>query len=322
MHLASQQITLELRSGEDTSMKKTILCVVEIDNSPDDVVARATWLAKQFDCDLELVLSEPTTNYLGESIVYFTEMQMLADSIKNEQDAILQQFASSAEEAGISVRTSVSIERPEADAIVEKAESCEAYFVVKGTSYHSPSERASLAHTDWRLIRKLERPLWFVKPFEWKDLSVVIAAVDPVHSHDKSARLDREIVKSGQKAAQKLGGKLLLFHSYQRLEEIGSRVTWRIKPEKLVIDELDKKIQKEHRDALDSLADECGISADAVHQLPGRTHELLPTFARANGASLVVMGALARSGLQQRILGSTAAKVLDHLPCDVLVVHA
>ena len=40
--------------------------------------------------------------------------------------------------------------------IVAKAESCDAYFVVKGTHYHSPSERASLAHTDWQLIRELD----------------------------------------------------------------------------------------------------------------------------------------------------------------------
>lgn len=206
--------------------------------------------------------------------------------------------------------------------IVDKADTCDAYFVVKGTHYHSPSERASLAHTDWQLIRKLERPLWFVKPFEWKEKSVVIAAVDPIHSHDKTASLDREIIRSGQKIVDKCGGTLLLFHTYQRLEEIGSRVTWRIKPEKLVIDKLDDKIQAEHREALDSLARDCDIDPVSVHQLPGRTHELLPTFARANGASLVVMGALARSALQQRILGSTAAKTLDHLPCDVLVVHS
>lgn len=303
-------------------MKNTILCVVELDNSPDEVVARAAWLAKLFDSDLELVLSEPKTNYFGESFIYFAEMQVLADSIQNEQDAILQRLASSAEGAGITVRTSISTERPEANMIVRKAESCGANFVVKGTHYHSPSERASLGHTDWQLIRKLERPLWFVKPIEWKEKSVVVAAVDPIHSHDKTASLDREIIRSGQKIVEKCGGKLQLFHTYQRLEEIGSRVTWRIKPEIMVIDKLDEKIQKEHRDALDSLAADFAIDAKAVHQLPGRTHELLPTFARANGASLVIMGALARSAIQQRILGSTAARVLDHLPCDVLIVHA
>ncbi len=303
-------------------MAKTILCIVELENNPEVVVARAAWLAKLFDCDLELVLSEPVTNYLGDSFVYILEMQMLADEVRNEQQALLQRLAASVEEQGVAVTTNVSTERPEADMIVSKADACDAYFVVKGTHRHSLVERASLAHTDWQLIRELRRPLWFVKGDEWQSSPVVIAAVDPVHSHDKDASLDREIINSARKMADKSDGKLLLFHSYQRLEEIGSRVTWRIKPERLAVEKLDEKIRKEHRDALDGLAEEYGIDAEAVHQLPGRTHELLPTFAREHESDLVVMGALARSGLQQRIVGSTAAKTLDHLPCDVLIVHS
>ncbi len=303
-------------------MAKTILCIVELENNPEVVVARAAWLARLFDCDLELVLNEPVTNYLGDSFVYILEMQMLADEVRNEQEALLQRLAASAEEQGVAVTTGVSTERPEADMIVSKADACDAYVVVKGTHRHSLVERASLAHTDWQLIRELRRPLWFVKGAEWEDSPVIVAAVDPVHSHDKDASLDREIIDSARKMADKCDGQLLLFHSYQRLEEIGSRVTWRIKPERLAVEELDEKIRAEHRDALDRLAEEYGVDAEAVHQLPGRTHELLPTFAREHDADLVVMGALARSGLQQRIIGSTAAKTLDHLPCDVLIVHS
>ncbi len=44
-------------------------------------------------------------------------------------------------------------------------------------------------------------------------------------------------------------------------------------------------------------------------------------FARAQGTDLVVMGALARSALKRRVVGSTAEKVLDHLPCDILIVR-
>lgn len=302
-------------------MNDTVLCVVELENYPEQVVARAAWLAKLHNCDLELVLSEPTTNLLGESFVYFAEMQMLADSIKREQDAVLQQLATSAEEVGIAVLTSTSNERPEADMIAKKAQSCGAKFVVKGSHYHSPSERASLAHTDWQLIRELECPLWFVKPSEWKDPPVIVAAVDPTHGDDKHADFDCRIIQSAQEIGEKCDGDIVLFHTYQRLEEIGARVTWKFKPEKLPLDELDEKIREEHRSAIESLATKCGVPLEAVHQLPGRAHELLPTFARANGASLVVMGAIARSGLKQRIVGSTAARVLDHLPCDVLIVH-
>jgi len=32
------------------------------------------------------------------------------------------------------------------------------------------------------------------------------------------------------------------------------------------------------------------------------------------------MGALARSGLKRLLIGNTAERVLDHLPCDLLVI--
>ena len=49
--------------------------------------------------------------------------------------------------------------------------------------------------------------------------------------------------------------------------------------------------------------------------------DILPAFAREYDADLVVMGALARTGLKRRILGSTAEQVLDNLPCDILIVR-
>ena len=302
-------------------MNRTVLCVVELDNYPEQVVARAAWLAKLHDCDLELVLSDPAMNYLGESFVYIAELQMLADSVKSEQEALLQQLAESAEKLGVTVHTSTSHERPEADMIVAKAEEIEATLVVKGTHWHSPEERASFAYTDWRLIRRLEAPLWFVKPVEWKDKPIIVAAVDPTHAKDEMHALDKKIIGDAQDIAKKCEGSIMLLHTYQRLEEIGSRATWSFKPIKLPVEELDKKIRKEHRKALDALAQECGVDHEAVHQLPGRAHELLPSFVRAHGAGLVVMGGRARSGLRRHVVGSTTQRVLDHLPCDVLVVN-
>jgi universal stress protein E len=96
---------------------------------------------------------------------------------------------------------------------------------------------------------------------------------------------------------------------------------FKFKPVKLKIDELDKKTRAEHRQKLDALARANGIDADAVHQLPGRTSDILPTFARTSGANLVIMGAVARSSRIQRVLGSTAERVMDHLHCDILIAR-
>jgi nucleotide-binding universal stress UspA family protein len=122
--------------------------------------------------------------------------------------------------------------------------------------------------------------------------------------------------------AEECSGEIKVLHTYQRLAEIGQRATWAFKPVKLPVAELDKKIREEHKKALRALAQTSDIPDKAVHLLPGRAYEVLPAFALQQRASLVVMGALARSKLKQRIIGSTAARALDHIYCDVLVAHA
>jgi len=47
---------------------------------------------------------------------------------------------------------------------------------------------------------------------------------------------------------------------------------------------------------------------------------LLAEEAERVRADIVVMGAVSRSRLQRIFVGNTAERVLDHLPCDVLIV--
>ena len=303
-------------------MSRKVLTVIELDNYPDDVVARATWLAKLLNCDLELLLCDPTASYLSETFIVSNEVRELASDIHAAQEEALQALARSPESRGIVVTTTTSHEHPVADVIVARANELEPAYVVKGTRYHTSAERATFADTDWQLMKKLNYPLWFVKPAKWKKAPMIVAAVDPTHEKDKQAKLDRRIVKTAQSLAQACGGRVELVHTYQRLVEIGSHAMKTFKPIRLPISELDEKIRDDHRRNLDAFASECGIRDDAVHQLPGRAHELLPMFAKTHGANLMVMGALSRGGIKRRYIGNTAARVLDHLPCDVLVVPA
>lgn len=303
-------------------MSRNILCIVEFDKYPKDVVARATWLARLHDCNLHLLVSDPISDYLGESYVYLLESQLLADSIRISQEEAIEEMISYARKFGVKVEVSRSNSRQIADLVRREADARQPQFVFKGTHYHSPSERASIASADWDLIRELDYPLWFVKPVEWKDAPVVVAAVDPVHANDKPAHMDIRIIEGARDIAHDCKGTLKVVHTYQTLDEIGSRATWEFKPGKLPVKELNEKIRVEHDQAMKLLAEMCGLPANSVHMLPGRPEEVLPAFADKHDASLVVMGALARSKLKQRMIGSTAAKALDHFTCDVLVAHA
>ena len=37
---------------------------------------------------------------------------------------------------------------------------------------------------------------------------------------------------------------------------------------------------------------------------------------------MIILGSRGRTGLARLVLGSTAEQVLDHLPCDILIVKA
>ena len=298
-----------------------ILVIIEPDVHPTEVVLRATWLAKLANCDLELLLCDPDIGALREGFFVSNEAKEIAEKIRTAQREIIEELAQPARDAGLNVTTDVLEERPIADGVLHRAVDMNPRYVMKGTQYHSTAERSIFVDTDWQLVRSCPYPLWLVKPHEMREKPVIVAAVDPTHSHDKPAALDHFIVDHAQSLARPTGGEVHLLHTYHRLVGIGREATRTFKPIELPLDELSRKIQAEHRAKLDELAKANDIDEEHTHQLPGDTKELLPTFARTHGADLVVMGALARWGLKRAVLGSTAEKVLDHLPCDILVVR-
>jgi len=298
-----------------------ILALVEPDIHPQDVVSRAAWLAGLTDSELHLWLCDLDIGALSRGIFLSNETRELAHQIRSAQEEIVEELAAVVRDRGVQVVTNILEERPVADGLMRQARELQPLFVLKGTEYHSGAERGVFLDTDWQLIRTCPFPLWLVKPNEFDETPVVVAAVDPVHSHDKPAELDQLIVDTAKEITGPTNGELHLFHTYHRIAGIGREATKTFKPIELPVDELSRAIQAEHRALLDSLAVANDIDAEHTHQLPGSTKDLLPTFSRTHKTDLVVMGALARWGLRRMIVGSTAEKVLDHLHCDILIVR-
>ena len=303
------------------SESSKILTIVEPDSHPQEVVRRATWLAGLYDCDIELLLCDPNIGPLGESLFLSNEAAEIKERIRAAQNEILDELASIAKDAGVGVDTSILEERPIADGILDRTLELRPRFVVKGVEYHSAAQRSIFVDTDWQILRSCVYPLWLVKPHEMHDELRIVASVDPTHSHDKPAALDQVIVNASRDVAQRANGDVHLLHTYNRMLGVGNEATLTFKPVVLPIEELDNKIRLEHREQLDALAKTNGIDEDHVHQLPGKTSEILPAFVRGHNMDLVVMGAIARWGFKRAIIGSTAERVLDMLPCDVLIVR-
>jgi len=54
--------------------------------------------------------------------------------------------------------------------------------------------------------------------------------------------------------------------------------------------------------------------------LPQSPIDAIAQSARESKSSIVVMGAISRSGYKRLLIGNTAERILDDLSCDILVV--
>ncbi len=300
----------------------SILAIIEPDIHPHEVVERAAWLARLYDARLDLMLCDPDLGPLHAGWYLSNEAKDIAENIQSAQQEMIEELADNVRDTEIDVTAGVLSERPVAEAVLREVDERKPMLLVKGTHYHSKAERAIFVDTDWQLVRACPCSLYLVKPAEVRDSPVIVAAVDPTHAHDKPAALDKAISRAALDIAARSGGDVHLLHTYQRLTGVGREATRTFKPIQIPLDELDQRIRKDHRERLDALAADLDIDAEHVHQLPGNARELLPQFARTHGAGLVVMGGLARWSLKRAVIGSTAERVLDHLPCDVMIVRS
>jgi len=303
-------------------MSDTVLAIIELEKFPQLVAQRGAWLAHLFGCKLRLLLCDPSSRVLREQFMLSSAAQEISEAIDHMQRELLAELGEAATESDkVEVSVAISHDRPAYAAIVSHAADMSPRFVVKGTQYHSSAARASFTFTDWQLIRELSVPLWLVKECQWLQEPAIVAAVDAGQDSPQAAAQDDLVIGSGKTLAEKCGGKLLVLHTYQSLIEIGRVAKYMFKPGRLPFDKLDADVRDAHRQKLDALAQRHKIDAEYVFQLPGRTRDVLPAFARDNSASLVIIGAAAGARNMQNALGSTAESVLDHLPCDVLVTR-
>jgi universal stress protein E len=81
-----------------------------------------------------------------------------------------------------------------------------------------------------------------------------------------------------------------------------------------------KIIAEEHKAAMARFLDKHPVLAGRSHLYAGFAHDCLQTAAQEHAADFVVMGAVARRGLKRLFIGSTAERVLDRLPCDLVII--
>jgi universal stress protein E len=171
--------------------------------------------------------------------------------------------------------------------------------------------------TDWELLKTSPIPVLLVKSSKpWKK-PVILAALDPAHAQEPRAALDGEILAAASALGDTLRGSVEAMHSFVPIPPailVGLGATGTMPSE------VAAESENQARQRLDATLANHGKSRMERHLVTGKPTDAIPEVARETGCSIVVMGAVSRSGLKRAFVGNTAERVLDELPCDVLVV--
>jgi universal stress protein E len=297
-----------------------ILAVVDPTSEAQPAAERAAWLAQKLGAGLELFICDYDQYLAGERFFDSTALAKARSKMIDNHRSKLAEIADSIAPRKIRVSIDARWDYPLEEGIIRKAIESSAELVVKDTHFHTAIRRSIFTNTDWALIRACPVPLLLVKPRDIGEHRDVIAAVDPVHEHDKPASLDQKILDYAVLLSDAIGGDLEVFHGFDPSPAYAVSADSLAFPISVPISGLSEALRGRHEEAMDALLATRTIDRSNVHILEGATRELLVSMAEKHNAAFVVMGAVSRGALQRLLVGSTAEQVLDFLPCDTLIV--
>lgn len=244
--------------------------------------------------------------FLHDSYYSFgDELRVLREEHCQRLEEKLSQVSARLEEQGYQVAAELVWGFPRYEQIVAKAVEHQVDLVIQHTRPFSKLARAFLTNDSWQLVRFCPRPLLLVKDRAWKDSPVILAGVDPVHSHHKPLQLDHKIISAAVSAGGQLTGTVHVLHAYA---EAGRPFA------------LPDKVLRAHSEAFEELMADFSLPGEHCHLVDESPVIALQRYENELGSDLIVMGALSRSRLADALIGNTAEKVLDYLESDVLII--
>ncbi len=217
-------------------------------------------------------------------------------------------LARSIERRGITVTASAVWDYPYYEAIIRRGMAGDADLVISASLTERPQ---ALRYADWRLLIAAPMSVLLVKSAAARAYDAVVAAVDPLHRHDKPASLDEQILTQAKRVQALTAAKLRAVFCFVPLVHAAP-----VGSEALPVDIVEEQLEQESREALEAVLARVGLQGDVGEVLTGRPEEVLPELP----ADLLIVGALSRGRLKDLILGSTAERILEETKSDLLVV--
>ncbi|MCU0303727.1 MAG: universal stress protein [Thermoanaerobaculales bacterium] len=261
---------------------------------------------------------EPPVSLLKKSRLY-RELDRL---VEKERRSSLDRAVEAATNAGIAAealmlrgKTFVAV----IQAVLLRGHDLVLYPDDETTSLHRPLFGSTATH----LLRKCPCPVWVLKPSrEAEDgrIRKVLAAINAATGIPSEQELNTKILELATSLARREGAETHVVHCWAVYGESLLASRGRMTPEEL--DEYRAETLRIHRKALEDAVARFVADGHDVRMLlrKGDPGLMIPELAETLPADVVVMGTVARTGINGVFIGNTAESVLQRIGCSVLAV--
>jgi universal stress protein E len=281
-------------------------------------LAKAITLTQSLGASLELFHALASPVFAGLHPLTGESIEDLRRDLLARTRKRLEGIAAAGRARGVDITCHADWDYPAHEAILRRADRAGADLII-AERHKGPHRRPWLMQlTDWELLRASERPVLLLGSAAPYDKPVVLAAVDPTHSHAKPLDLDRRILEAADLLSDALGGRLHAMHA----SHVTTMPVASLEPtlDPVVFARQLDELRKLDRELFARLMQSTDIPKARRHLVSGLPSLLIPELSRQLSAAIVVMGAVSRSAVKRLFIGATAERVLDALACDVLVV--
>jgi universal stress protein E len=301
-------------------IRRILVAVKDTRAKASPAITKAARLAKAMDAQLHLfhAISDPLV------VDVLTLKERSLEQAEKAERAIhvrrLEAAAAPLRLAGLEVTTGAEWDHPPHEALVRRAHRTHADLIVAERHARRHVAPWFLRFTDFELLRQSPVPVLLIKSPDIYASPKVLAAVDPSHSFAKTAKLDEEILRTASAVSHALRGQLHVVHAYVP-DILGMTPSELSMPDSTarIVDEAESRAKSGLQGVLRATRN-TRLAPQRRHLLAQHAVDAIPQLARELNCGIVVMGALSRSGLKRLFIGNTAERLLDDLPCDLLIV--
>ena len=304
-----------------------ILLLAEGECWQDTPLLRAVSLAEHNQADLTVIspMNFPDNIRLPDDIDYTSFKNTIVD---DRQDQLAEIVASVSADVAIKVKV---IEGGIFPGIIHEVLRNDYDLVMKCIDQTDSLQNRIFGSTDMRLLRKCPCPVWIIPANEKAKYQRIFAAIDVETGIGDEIMngLNKQILEISSSLALSDFSELHIVHTWTAPGESFLRGP-RFGPKgNSAVDDLVEQQRVVHVTKMDEIMEEfaTNLSQDTleylkpqVHIVKGEADKVIPSLTVEKKADLVVMGTVARTGMQGFIMGNTAENILNSIGCSVLAV--